>query len=47
VVKLINASDANHYADIRQVRITLYWLIFFSASLIALVAATTFKIWIR
>jgi uncharacterized Zn finger protein len=47
IVELINTSDANHYANFRQLRITLYWLIFFSASLIGLIAATTFKVWIR
>ncbi len=46
-VELINTSDANHYADLRRVRILLYWLIFFSASLIGLLAATTFRLWIR
>ena len=46
-VELINTSDTNHCADFRQLRIILYWLISLSASLIGLIAVTTFKLWIR
>ncbi len=44
--ELISASDNHHYADIKRVRILLYWLIFLSVFLIGLLAATTYSLWI-
>ena len=47
VVKLINMSEVKRSAEIRRVRLLLYWLVFFSVSLIGLLAADTYKLWIR